>query len=64
MNLGFIYIEFYLVNEIKNIYVTSQGQFIGQNQGQTQNVRFVTVLAVFFCRTNVSKIIEYRMYIS
>ena len=62
MRLESVYTCRVLFGELnKNIYVTFQGQFIGQNQGQTQNVRCLTVLAVFFCKTNVSKIIIYCM---
>ena len=48
----------------ENINVTFQVQFIGQNQGQAQNVRFLAIVAVFFCRTNVTEITKYCMYIS
>ena len=58
MNLGSIYIEFFFGESNKTIYVTFQGQFMDKNQGQIQNVRFSTVLAVFFSRTNASKIID------
>ena len=50
MNLGGL-----LGRSNQNIYMTSQGQFIGQNQDQIQNVRLLTVLAIFFYRINVTK---------
>ena len=43
-----------------NIYMTLHGQFIGDNLHvyQTQNVHFLTVLAFFFYRTDVTEIIK------
>ena len=42
--------------------MTFQGQLIGHNQGQTQKVRFLTILA-FLYRINATTKKKYRMSI-
>ena len=44
------------------MYVTFQSQLIKQNQDQTQNVRFLTVLALSLYRKNATNIIMSILY--